>query len=466
MGHYCYLLECADGSYYTGWTLDPQRREKQHNSGRGAKYTALHRPVHLVYIEEVPDLSAALKRERAIKSLTHKQKAALAKNYRQAIMNSTPKEVTVLSPGRVNLLGEHVDYNDGLVFPAAIDREVTIHAVALEEPVVRIKATDLNESVVFCLEGLDKKIDVDGSPLPGWALYPAGVALVLQSHGLKVSGCEVEFTSTVPIGAGLSSSAAVEVGFAVMWEALGGWKLDRITLAQYAQEAEVKYAGVNCGLMDQFAAANGVADHALLFDTRSLEWKPVKLPKGTRIVIANSGVHHNLASSEYNTRHNECNQAVEILKRSYPAIKALRDVSPEQLEAAKSDLPENVYKRARHVVNEYKRVMKAVDYLDKNDSKGFGQILFETHASLRDDYEVSCPETDLLVEIAQKIEGCLGARITGGGFGGCTVNLVKEKAVEPFIAALKAEYLARTGIDAAIFPCKAAEGAHVVQSVH
>jgi galactokinase len=280
---------------------------------------------------------------------------------------------------------------------------------------------------------------------------------------LKVSGCEVEFTSNVPIGAGLSSSAAVEVGFAVLWEALGDWKLDRMTLARYAQEAEVKYAGVNCGLMDQFACANGVEGHALLFDTRSLEWKPVKLPAGTALVIANSGVHHNLASSEYNTRHNECIQAVEILKKTYATVKALRDVSLSQLEAVRPELPGKVYKRARHVVNEYTRVMKAVEYLDKQDSAAFGRLMFETHASLRDDYEVSCPELDILVDIAARLPGCLGARMTGGGFGGCTVNLVKEEAVETFIEALKAEYKAKTGIEAAIFPCKAAAGAHVVE---
>jgi galactokinase len=456
-------MQCADGSFYTGWTLDPARREKQHNSGRGAKYTALHRPVHLVYVEEQPDLSTALKRERSIKQLTHKKKALLINSYRQALMEKHSSEVVVLSPGRVNLLGEHVDYNDGLVFPAAIDREVTLRGHALDEPIFKIHAIDLNESVSFTPDNLDQKIDEAGAPLPGWALYPAGVAWVLQRHGLKVSGCEVEFTSNVPIGAGLSSSAAVEVGFAVLWEALGDWKLDRMTLARYAQEAEVKYAGVNCGLMDQFACANGVEGHALLFDTRSLEWKPVKLPAGTAIVIANSGVHHNLASSEYNTRHNECIQAVEILKKTYPTVKALRDVSLSQLEAVRPELPGKVYKRARHVVNEYTRVMKAVDYLDKQDSAAFGRLMFETHTSLRDDYEVSCPELDILVDIAARLPGCLGARMTGGGFGGCTVNLVKEEAVGTFIEALKAEYKAKTGIEAAIFPCKAAAGAHVVE---
>ena len=464
MAYFCYILECADGSYYTGWTLDPARREKQHNAGKGAKYTAFHRPVHLVYQEEQPDLSAALKRERALKKLTHKQKADLVEKYRQVKMNSIPHEVTVLSPGRVNMLGEHVDYNDGLVFPAAIDREVTIHGKTNTSKQATIYAKDLDESVTFWLRGLEAKTDVDGNPLPGWALYPAGVAWVLQNHGMVLNGCEVEFSSNLPIGAGLSSSAAVEVGFAVLWQTFGGWDLDRMTLAQFAQEAEVKYVGVKCGLMDQFASANGVEDHALLFDTRSLKWKPVKLPAGTSIVIANSGVHHNLANSEYNTRHNECNQAVAILKKTYPEIKALRDVSLEQLNAVKEGLPENVYRRARHVVNEYTRVMSAVDCLDKQDAAGFGRIMFETHASLRDDYQVSCPETDILVEAASHIPGIVGARITGGGFGGCTVNLVQDGAVDSFIEALKKEYKAQTGIDAAIFPCQAAAGAHVVQA--
>ncbi|MHC1740356.1 MAG: galactokinase [Anaerolineaceae bacterium] len=461
MTYYCYMLECADGSFYTGWTLDPERREKQHNKGSGAKYTRLHKPVHLVYLEEQPDLSTAMKRERAIKKLTHQKKAQMVNAYKQGLMENQAKEVRVISPGRVNLLGEHVDYNDGLVFPAAIDREVTIHARSHTSASITIHATDLNETVNIPLDSLDKKIDDAGKPLPGWALYPAGVAWVLQKHGLKVVGFEADFTSNVPIGAGLSSSAAVEVGFAVLWEAFGGWKLDRMTLAQFAQEAEVHYAGVNCGLMDQFACANGVVGHALLLDTRSLEWRPVKLPDGLSLVIANSGVKHKLIGSEYNTRHDECCQAVEILKKHFPKIQALRDVSMEQLETVKLELPHNVYKRARHIVSEIQRVLTAVAFLEKSDGVGFGRLMFETHASLRDDYEVSCPELDILVESASHLTGCLGARLTGAGFGGCTVNMVKNEAVDEFITSLKREYLARTGIEAAIFPCQAAAGAHI-----
>jgi galactokinase len=463
MAHYCYLLECADGSFYTGYTLDPQRREKQHNAGRGAKYTALHRPVRLVYIEEQPDLSSALKRERALKRLTHQKKALLAQNYGQVHMNTSANDVMILSPGRVNLLGEHVDYNDGLVLPAAIDREVTLHGHALETPTIKLHATDLNETVSIALDALDKKVDENGQPLPGWALYPAGVAWVLQQHGLKVIGLEAEFSSNLPIGAGLSSSAAVEVGFAVLWEALGGWSLDQMTIARYAQEAEVNYVGVNCGLMDQFACANGVAGNALLLDTRSLEWRPVKLPAGVRIVIANSMVKHTLMGSAYNTRHDECTQAVALLQVHYPTIKALRDISTAQLEAHKTDLPFNVYKRARHIVSEIERVQEAVTFLDQGNGAEFGKLMFATHVSLRDDYEVSCPELDILVESAATLPGILGARLTGAGFGGCTVNLVKEGAVDAFIEGLKKAYKAKTGIEAAIFQCQAAAGTHVVK---
>lgn len=464
MAYYCYILECADGSYYTGWTLDPARREKQHNSGRGAMYTKFHRPVKLVYVEEQPDRTVAMRREIEIKKLTHKQKAQLVKlASRQVEMtDQSIQKIKILSPGRVNLLGEHVDYNDGLVLPAAIDKEVVIEATPLVEPLIRIKARDLNEAVEMTLASIAKKQDVNGKSLPGWALYPAGVAHVLRKYLLDVNGVEAEFSSNLPIGAGLSSSAAVEVGFAVLWERLGGWNIDRMTLAQFCQEAEVSYVGVNCGLMDQFACANGVKGSALLLDTRSLDWRPVKLPAGTCIVVADSGVRHSLVTSEYNTRHEECNEAVRILKKHRASIKALRDANLDDLEAVKSKMSEAVYRRTKHVITEVARVFSAVELLDKGDGEGFGRLMVETHASLRDDYEVSCKETDLLVELAMQIPGCLGARITGGGFGGCTVNLVKEEAVEAFISRLHAEYLKASGKDTLIFHSQAEDGARIV----
>jgi galactokinase len=377
------------------------------------------------------------------------------------MQDQSVKTIKVISPGRVNLLGEHVDYNDGWVLPIAIDKAVTIDAKPTTDGLVRIFARDLDEKVVFNLTSLEDKLDIEGNPLPGWAAYPAGVAWSLQKHGLAVNGIDAALHSDLPIGAGLSSSAAVEVGFAVLWEALGGWKLDRMTTARYSQQAEVEYVGVNCGLMDQFASANGVAGHALLLDTRTLEWRPVPIPAGTAIVIADSRVKHKLVDSAYNTRHDECSQAVRILQTKYPNITALRDVTPYELHTMLAQMPENVFKRARHIVSECQRVPHAAAMLDVGDSAGFGRLMFETHASLRDDYEVSCPELDILVDLASRIRGCLGSRLTGAGFGGSTANLVLEKDADAFMEKLHMGYKEATGIVANIFRCKAEDGARV-----
>jgi len=371
-------------------------------------------------------------------------------------------EITVLSPGRVNLLGEHVDYNDGWVLPIAIDKAITITARHSKDGVTRLTASDLGQQAEFSNESLQQKKDINGNDLPTWARYPAGVAWALLKHGLAVNAVEAEFHSNLPIGAGLSSSAAVEVGFAVLWEAVADWKLDRMPLARYAQEAEVNYVGVNCGLMDQFASANGVVGHALLLDTRTFEWRPVSLPAGVDIVIADSRVKHNLVESAYNVRHDECIAAVKALQTRYPNVIALRDVNLEQLASMQAQMPGNVYRRARHIVSECLRVPKAAALLDAGDSRGFGKLMFETHASLRDDYEVSCSELDILVDLASRIPGCLGARLTGAGFGGSTVNLVDEKDSDAFMKLLCEGYKAKTGIEANVFRCKAEAGAHVL----
>ena len=463
MTYYCYIVECADGSFYTGWTLDPVRREQQHNAGRGAKYTRLHRPVRLVYIEEANDRSSAMKREAAIKRLDHVRKLRLIEKaeVKTRITTEPAPSLTVVSPARVNLLGEHVDYNDGLVLPAAINRYVTLKATPTEDRTVTLHALDMKASCSFSLDSLVQKTDLEGNELPAWAQYPAGVAWVFQNHGLEIRGVKVEYSSSIPIGSGLSSSAAVEVGFAVMWQALAGWKLDRMTLAQFCQEAENRYVGVNCGLMDQFACANGVKDHAVLLDTRNLEFSPVPLPTGISIVIADSGVRRSLSDSSYNERRSDCEAAVRLLKSSYPGIRTLRDVTPNQLETAKDLLPAVVYKRARHVVTEVARVQDALVRLQNQDAQGFGALMLETHYSLRDDYEVSTPELDALVEIAMELPGCMGARLTGAGFGGCTVNLVREQSVAGFIRKLKKAYLDQTGKQAKVFACHATQGAIV-----
>lgn len=368
----------------------------------------------------------------------------------------------VIAPGRVNLLGEHVDYNDGAVLPAAIDRAMRLQARPAADGVVRLHALDLHQSTAFSLDGLERKQAVDGQPLPSWALYPAGVAWALQQHGFATPPFEAAFTSNVPMGAGLSSSAAVEVGFAALWQHLGGWQASRLTLAQYAQQAENRYVGVNCGLMDQFASANGVEGHALYFDTRSLDFRPVPLPADAVIVIADSGARRSLAnSSAYNDLRAACEHAVALLKPYLPGIRALRDVPVADFERLEHLLPRLVAKRARHVVTECARVEEAIRLLEYGDAAGFGHLMFETHASLRDFYEVSIYELDVLVELAARLPGCWGARLSGAGFGGCTVNLVQESHAPQFIAHLSEGYRQKTGKQAEVYLCHASQGVSV-----
>jgi len=367
----------------------------------------------------------------------------------------------VRAPGRVNLLGEHVDYNDGMVLPVALDRAVYLAAVPTGDDIVTLQALDLGETASFCVDQVATKGDLQGHPLPGWALYPAGVAWALQEAGLEITGAQVAYTSQVPIGAGLSSSAAVEVAFAALWRATGGWLVDNLNLARLCQRAENHYVGVACGLMDQFASACGVEGHALYFDTRSLEWEPLPLPPETVIVIADSGVRRSLASSAYNERRQACEQAVEILRTYLPEITALRDVSPPEFAAYSTFLPPVVGRRAEHIVKEIARVGSAVRALQRQDAHIFGALMYAGHASLRDLYEVSTPELDALVEIARGLPGCYGARLTGAGFGGCTVNLVNEGDAKGFIQALSTAYLQRTGRQAQVFLCRASAGVEV-----
>lgn len=370
------------------------------------------------------------------------------------------QKLRIVSPGRVNLLGEHVDKNEGKVLPAAIDRAISLTAERRDDSIMKIKAIDLGKSVEINLNHLDAKLDSAGTPLPSWAHYPAGVAWSLQSGGFATTGAEVEFTSNIPMGAGLSSSAAVEVAFAVLWQSMSGWTMDRLTLSQYCQKAEVEYAGVNCGLMDQFACANGVEGHAVLLDTRSLGYKSVPLPKNTAIVIADSTIRRSLQTSAYNDRVIDCQVAVAAVQEINPNAHSLRDVSMEQLKTVKPQLSESVYRHASHVVGEIERVEKAIQCLEIGDSLTFGRIMFETHASLRDLYEVSCRELDVLVEIAARFSGCIGARLTGAGFGGCTVNLVEQSQAEEFVQYLSDEYRRKTKLNPAVFVTHASRGAY------
>jgi galactokinase len=368
--------------------------------------------------------------------------------------------VEARAPGRVNLLGEHVDYNQGVVMPAAIDRAVTLVAASTADDLVSLQALDLQQTISFRVSQLDQHCDGDGKSLPFWALYPAGVAWSLQKAGLPIHGMEAVYSSDVPIGAGLSSSAAVEVAFAIAWQALTGFEVDKLTLAKLCQRAENEYVGVSSGLMDQFASTCGVEGHVLCFDTRDLSWQALELPPGTAIVIADSGVRRSLANSAYNDRRASCEQAVRLLQEYLPGIRSLRDVSTVELAAYSAYLPPEIAKRAEHVVKEIHRVEQAIIALKRGDSQMFGGFMFASHKSLRDLYEVSLPELDWLVEIARGLPGIHGARLTGAGFGGCTVNLVDEKLAQSFVKGLHDEYQNRTGINAMIYVCRASGGAY------
>ncbi len=380
----------------------------------------------------------------------------------EALKEALPNaEWMAISPGRVNLLGEHVDYNDGLVLPAAIDRYVKAAFAARDDGVVRMRSLDLDSFATFSVQDVDSKLDLDGNPLPKWALYPAGVAWSLIKEGFEPHGMDVVLRSNVPIGAGLSSSAAVELAFAAAWQHVGGWKIERMRLAKLCQRAENAYVGVNCGLMDQFACAHGVARHALYLDTRSLAWQPIPLPLKTAIVIADSAVERELSASAYNQRRSECESALAHTRKIFPQAQSLRDIAADDLPKLESGMPEIPFKRMRHVVEEIERVKQGCQLLFADDAAGFGKLMNAGHASLRDLYAVSIPALDTLAAIAQNIPGCYGARLTGAGFGGCTVNLVESDRAEDFVEALKDGYQRETGMQAKVYICKPSRGVYI-----
>ena len=357
------------------------------------------------------------------------------------------------APGRVNLIGEHTDYNDGFVLPAAIEFYCWAAAGPRRDGKLVIHSENFNETVEAGLDSL--------SPMgkKHWANYPLGVAWALRQAGKPLTGANLYIAGDVPLGAGLSSSAAVEVavGFALLSHS--GHAVNRAELAQLCQKAENEFVGARVGIMDQFVSCYGRASHALLLDCRTLEHKFVKLPADLQLVICNTMVRHELASGEYNARRAECEEGVRILRTVFPEIRALRDVTLSQLEAHRRDLPPKVFARCRHVITENARVKSAVEAFHSGDTSALGPLLQESHRSLRDDYEVSCRELDLMVEIAVAQPGLIGARMTGGGFGGCTINLVNSAAVTDFRRNVAAEYFSKTGLTPEIYVSPASAGA-------
>ena len=357
------------------------------------------------------------------------------------------------APGRVNLIGEHTDYNEGFVFPAAIDRWA----------VLAVRPRTDSQAVVFSLYHDDEAFFATDARLEKtktWTDYVKGVVDEFQKLRLRVGGFDAVLGGDVPIGAGLSSSAAVEMAVGKALMALNGHAMSGPELALLGQRAENRFVGVNCGIMDQFVSANARAGHALFLDCRDLSYDLVPLAGDeARIVICNSGVSRGLADSAYNNRRSACEEgAARLARAAGREIAALRDVTPEDLETHRDALSDEVYRRCRHVVTENDRTRRAVACLRSGEIETFGGLMNASHASLRDDYEVSGPELDLLVEIAQGTPGVLGARMTGAGFGGCTVNLVKADAVGDLVKAVEDRYSAETDYKAEVYVCSAVNG--------
>ena len=350
------------------------------------------------------------------------------------------------APGRVNLIGEHTDYNDGFVMPCAID--FATYAAASERSDRKIRVASVNFSGEYEFD-----LDTPNAEIPeSWARYVQGVALLLEKSGHRLQGANLLIDSDVPVGAGLSSSAALEVSIGFALASISGLQIEKWKLAKIGQAAEHEYAGVRSGIMDQFASAFGIENHALFLDCRSLNWSPIPLSTA-KFVICNTKTKHELADGEYNKRRADCEEAAQLLGHE-----SLRDVSLAEFNVKSKDLPERLKKRARHVVMENRRVLEAVDCLQKNNLERFGQLMNASHESLRADYEVSSRELDLMVEIVRSQPGVLGARMTGGGFGGCTINLLETDVSAEFIEKVSTGYKKNTGISPEIYVCQVVQG--------
>ena len=363
-----------------------------------------------------------------------------------------------IGPARVNLIGEHTDYNDGFVMPVALQRDVRMAVRAREDRLVRIYSSEYDDWGEFDLDAIAYQQD------KLWINYVQGVASMLEETGLQLTGIDAVLSGNVPRASGLSSSAALEVASikglmaaADVQDALSGTQIAKI-----AQRAENQFVGVNCGIMDQFISVLGVEGHALLIDCRSLDYELVPFPANASLVIGNTKAPRSLACSAYNERRRQCEEGVAALQQVLPEITALRDVSSEQLEANKDLLSEIVYRRCRHVVSENERVLQTVEALKRDDLQTVGQLMSASHASLRDDYAVSSDALDAMVEAMASVEGCYGARLTGAGFGGCAIALVKPGSEQAVADAIYQDYPKATNIWPEVYTTQASAGARVI----
>lgn len=357
------------------------------------------------------------------------------------------------APGRVNLIGEHTDYNDGYVMPVAIDLCTRVALAPRGDRRLVVYSENVPESVDFDLD------EREPHARNHWSDYVRGVTVMLERAGHRLRGANLLISSELPLGSGLSSSAAIEVaaGYALLDAA--GYEVDGVELAKICQFAESEFVGMRCGIMDQFISCCGRQGQALMLDCRSLAHRLLRIPEGVRLVICNTMIKHELANSEYNKRRAECEAGVRLLAEKLPGVRSLRDVTPEELEERRDSLPDSIYRRCRHVTGEIARVRAAAAALEHGDLEQFGSLMGESHRSLKYDYEVSCDELDLLVELARRVAGVYGTRLTGGGFGGCTVSLVRAENVSEFKREVAAGYERATGRAPEIYACATADGA-------
>ena len=384
----------------------------------------------------------------------------LLEAFSRAFPNQAP-DVFVRAPGRVNLLGGHVDIHGGPVINITIDRGIWVAAAYGASDLVRLHAADLGEETTFSLGRLDEHCDVVGEDLPRWALYPAGVAWGLQKRGLKVNGINVAFLGNLAMRAGLSSSAAVEEAFAVAWQALEGLRLDMVEMAELGQQVEREYMGLSTGIQDQFTCLHGRADHALWLDCRTLDFCYPVLPRSARVVICDTGTRRELGRSNYGGRAGDAHEAAHTIRMLDKRVKTLRDVSPERLEDFRGVLTDDQYRRARHVVTEIARVASGLEALEDGDMAGFGALMNQSYWSARDDYGSSSPALDVMWDAAHDHPACYGARYSGGGEAGAVVALVERAAVDDFIATVSVAYERRSGHAGNLLAVDPAPGAGV-----
>jgi galactokinase len=357
------------------------------------------------------------------------------------------------SPGRINLIGEHVDYNNGFVMPGAVDQGVWYAVTANNSNNIHVHSADLNEELQLSLNDVHK--------IKGWKNYILGVVDQLQKRNSRIGGFNAVFGGNLSIGAGMSSSAAVECGLAVALNEVFQLNISRVDIAIICQKAEHTFPGVMCGIMDQFANMMGVKDHVLLLDCDSLQYE--KLPfdmKDYAIVLINSKVHHELAGGEYNKRRSQCEEGLQILKSQYPSVNNFRDVKSEYVEEQKKFLGEEVYMRCLYVTQEIERTQQAAQFLRKGDMESFGKLMFQTHEGLSKLYNVSCPELDFLVQEAKHFPEIIGSRLMGGGFGGCTINIVLKNDAEKISEQVMERYKKEFNIQSEMYRVNLTDGTH------